>query len=197
MQNPLVRQSVTAARTLLVMTLLLGVGYTAVVLGLGQLIAPAQAAGSLVSRDGDVVGSSLIGQSFTDADGAPLPEWFQSRPSAVAYDAGGSGASNLGPESGELVASIDERRASIAAFEGVDPSEIPADALTASASGLDPHISPDYAALQVPRVAEARDLDPAEVQALVDALTEGRTLGFIGEPRVPVLALNLALSELD
>jgi K+-transporting ATPase ATPase C chain len=197
MRNPLLRQSLTALRTLLVMTLLLGVGYTAAVLLVGQTLLPAQANGSLLERDGDVVGSAVIGQSFTDEEGTALAEWFQSRPSAVGYDAGGSGGSNLGPESDELIAAIDERRASIAELEGVDPASVPADALTASASGLDPHISPAFATLQVPRIANARGLDVAAVQALVERLTEGRTLGYIGEPRVSVLALNLALAELD
>lgn len=197
MRHPLLRQSLTALRVLLIMTLVLGIGYTAAVLAVGQVLLPSQANGSLLTHDGEVVGSALIGQSFTDDDGESLEQWFQSRPSAVGYDAGGSGGSNLGPESDELVAAIDERRASIAAREGVDPASIPADALTASASGLDPHISPAYAALQAPRIADARGLELSAVQALIDRLIEGRTLGYIGEPRVSVLALNIALAELQ
>ncbi len=193
------RQTGVAVRAMLVATLVLGIGYTAVVTGIGQLLLPAQANGSLV-RDaaGDVVGSALLGQSFTDADGAPLPQYFQSRPSAAGdgYDGGASSGSNLGPENPDLVAAIEERRAQIAAFEGVDEAQIPADAVTASASGLDPHISPAYAALQVPRVAVERGIAEAEVRALVAAHTTDRDLGFLGEPRVNVLELNLALDAL-
>lgn len=199
MIRSLLRQAATSLRALLIFTLVLGVGYTAVVLGIGAIIAPAQANGSIVTVDGTPVGSILIGQSFTDASGEPLREWFQSRPSAAGdgYDGGASSGSNLGPENDELVAAIDERRASIAAFEGVDPSSVPPDALTASASGLDPHISPEYALLQVPRVAEARDLTEQEVRDLVLSMIESRLLGVVGEPRVNVLALNLALDVLE
>lgn len=193
------RQAGVAVRAMLVATLVLGVGYTAVVTGIGQLLMPAQANGSVLEdADGAGVGSALIGQSFTDADGLPRPEYFQSRPSAAGdgYDAGASSGSNLGPENADLIAAIEERRAGIAAFEGVDPTAVPVDAVTASASGLDPHISVGYAELQAPRVAEARDLDVAEVRALVAAHTAARDLGFLGEPRVNVLELNLALDEL-
>lgn len=193
------RQAGVAVRAMLVATLVLGVGYTAVITGIGQVLMPAQANGSLVTdARGTVVGSALIGQSFTDADGAPLPEYFQSRPSAAGdgYDAGASSGSNLGPENADLIAAITERRAQVAAFENVDPSAVPADAVTASASGLDPHISVAYAALQVARVAAARDLDPAEVRRLVADHTVSRDAGFLGEPRVDVLELNLALDAL-
>ena len=141
----------------------------------------------------------LIGQSFTDADGNALPEWFQSRPSAAGdgYDGGASSGSNYGPENPDLIAAIEERQAAIAALDGVPVGEIPADAVTASASGLDPHISPEYALLQVTRVAEARGLPEAEVRELVESMIQGRDLGFLGEPRVNVLLLNLALAELD
>lgn len=188
-----------AVRALLVLTLLVGIAYPLVVGGLAQLL-PAQAHGSRVENAaGEVVGSSLIGQSFLDADGDPLREYFQSRPSAAGdgYDGGASGGSNLGPENPELVAAIDDRRAEIAAFNGVGVDEVPADAVTASASGLDPHISPDYAAIQVDRVATARGLDAGDVAELVAAHTMGRDLGFLGEPRVNVLELNLALDELE
>ncbi|OOB92401.1 potassium-transporting ATPase subunit KdpC [Rathayibacter sp. VKM Ac-2630] len=185
-----------ALRAMIAMTAVLGLGYPLVVLGVGQLALPAQANGSLVSADGRVVGSTLIGQSSTDAAGAPLPEWFQSRPSAAGYDAGASGGSNLGPENAELVASIQERRAAIAAVEGVDPAEVPADALTASASGLDPDISPEYALLQAARVALARGLAVEDVRALVGNAVQPRELGYLGEETVNVLELNLALARL-
>lgn len=191
-----VRPYGVAVRAMVVFTAVLGVAYPAAVLGVGQLAFPAQAGGSLLVQGGEVVGSSLISQSFADADGAPLPQWFQSRPSAAGYDAGASTGSNLGPENADLVASIQERRASIAAFEGVDPAEVPADALTASGSGLDPAISPAYALLQVPRVAAARGLDEDAVRTLVEARTEGRALGYLGEPSVDVLELNAALARL-
>jgi potassium-transporting ATPase KdpC subunit len=197
--TPRFRQTWTALRALLVLTVVLGLGYPLVVLGVGQLLFPAQANGSLVRVDGDVVGSSLIGQSFSDADGTPLPEWFQPRPSAAGdgYDGGASGGSNYGPENADLIAAIDERRAAIAEFEGVDPADVPADALTASSSGLDPHISPAYALLQVDRVAEARGLPVDDVRTLVEEHTRGRDAGFLGAPTVNVLELNVALANLD
>ncbi|PPH05400.1 potassium-transporting ATPase subunit C [Rathayibacter sp. AY1F6] len=185
-----------ALRAMIVLTVLLGAAYPLAVLGIGQLALPAQANGSLLRQDGAVIGSSLIGQSFTDADGAPLPEWFQSRPSAAGYDAAASTGSNLGPENADLVASVEERRAAIAAFEGVDPAAVPADALTASASGLDPAISPAYAQLQAPRVAAARGLDVSAVRALVEEHTAGRELGYLGEPTVDVLELNAVIAQL-
>lgn len=194
------RTTGVALRAMLVFTLVLGLGYTTLITGIGQLALPWQANGSPVQNQaGETVGSSLIGQSFTDADGDPLPEYFQSRPSAAGegYDGGASGGSNLGPENADLVSVIEERRAAIAEFEGVDPADIPADAVTASASGLDPHISPAYAMLQVPRVAEARGIDEAVVRELVESIVQARDLGFLGEPRVNVLELNLALDVRD
>ncbi|OUE19952.1 Potassium-transporting ATPase C chain [Clavibacter michiganensis] len=192
------RTAGVAVRAMAVLTVVLGVGYTAVVTGIGQLALPAQADGSLVSADGQVVGSSLIGQSFQDSDGDALPEWFQSRPSAAGdgYDASASSGSNLGPENDDLVSSIEDREAAIAESDGVDPSTIPADALTASASGLDPHISPEYAREQVTRVAEARGISEQQVERLVDAHVQGRDLGYLGEPTVNVLELNIALAGL-
>ncbi|ROR80370.1 K+-transporting ATPase ATPase C chain [Plantibacter flavus] len=188
-----------AIRAMLALTVVLGVGYPLIVTGIGQATMSWQANGSAVTEGDKTVGSALIGQSFTDADGKPLPQWFQSRPSAAGdgYDGGASSGSNLGPENTDLVASIAERRAAIAAFEDVDPSSIPADALTASASGLDPHISPAYALLQVPRVAAERGLDEGEVRALVERLTQGPDLGYLGESTVNVLQLNLAVAGLD
>ena len=192
------RQYWVAIRAMLIFTVVLGVGYTAVITGIGQAALPAQANGSLVTVDNETVGSSLIGQRFTDDDGAPLPEWFQSRPSAAGdgYDGSASSGSNYGPENEDLIAAIDDRSATIVELEGVSPESIPADALTASGSGLDPHISPEYAQLQVARVAEASGVTESEVQALVDSSIQGRTLGYLGEPTVNVLELNIGLAEL-
>jgi len=189
-----VRTAGVAVRTMLVLTLILGVGYTLLVTGIGQLFLPWQANGSPV---GDGKGSALIGQSFTDADGDALPEYFQSRPSAAGdgYDGARSGGSNLGPENAELVTTIEERRLRIAEREGVSASHVPADAVTASASGLDPHISAAYALLQVPRVAQARGLSEAEVRDIVESRIQGRDLGFLGEERINVVELNLALDD--
>jgi K+-transporting ATPase ATPase C chain len=191
-----VRTMGVALRAMLLFTIVLGLGYTLLITGMGQLALPWQANGSLVNdAGGEPAGSALIGQSWTDAEGRPLREYFQSRPSAAGagYDAGTSSGSNLGPENTDLATSIDDRRAAIAAFEGVDPSLGPPDALTASASGLDPDISPAYALLQVPRIAAARGLAEADVRTLVEQHTVQRDLGFLGEPRVNVLGLNLAL----
>ncbi|MFC7944867.1 potassium-transporting ATPase subunit KdpC [Microbacterium oxydans] len=188
------RTTGVALRAMVVLTLVLGVGYTLLVTGIGQLLLPWQANGSPLPDD---KGSSLIGQSFTDADGEALPEYFQSRPSAAGdgYDGAGSSGSNLGPENPDLVTAIAERKAAIAEREGVDPSQVPADAVTASGSGLDPHISVAYALLQVPRVAEARGLSTQEVRDLVESRIQGRDLGFLGEERINVAELNLALDD--
>jgi len=163
--------------------------------GFAQLVAPGRADGSLVRVDGAVVGSSLVGQAFVDAAGNPLPQYFQSRPSASDYDGAASGGSNLGPNSAELVDLVAERRAAVASFNGVPAAEVPADAVTASASGLDPGISPAYAELQVARVAADRGAAVEQVSALVAGATHGRDLGVIGAPWVDVLALNLALDR--
>jgi K+-transporting ATPase ATPase C chain len=192
-------QHLAAVRALLVLTAVLGLAYPLVVTGLGQLAFGRQADGSLVSSAGRTVGSSLLGQNFTDGDGNPLPQWFQPRPSAAGengYDPTASSASNLGPTNPDLVKAVQDRRAQVAEFNGVAPEGVPADAVTASGSGLDPHISPAYAALQVDRVARARGLDPAAVARLVEQDTEGRVLGLLGEPRVNVVELNLALQRL-
>lgn len=189
-----VRTAGVAIRAMLVLTLVLGVGYTLVVTGIGQLLLPFQANGSPL---GDDKGSALIGQSFTDADGEALPEYFQSRPSAAGdgYDGAASSGSNLGPENPDLVASIGERQAAIAEREGVSTDAVPADAVTASASGLDPHVSVAYALLQVPRVAAERDLPEQQVRDLVESRIQGRDLGFLGTERINVAELNLALDE--
>jgi K+-transporting ATPase ATPase C chain len=186
------RQTWTAVRALLILTVVLGLAYPLAITGIGQLAFTNNANGQLVR-------SAILGQSFTDADGAARPEWFQSRPSAAGagYDAGASSGSNWGPENDDLIAAIGDRQAAIAELEGVPVSEIPADAVTASASGLDPHISPEYARLQVDRVAQARGIPQQDVAKLVESMIQGRDLGFLGEPTVNVLKLNIALAEMD
>jgi K+-transporting ATPase ATPase C chain len=192
------RQLLVALRYLLLMTVVLGIVYPVVVLGVGQLVANHAANGSPVTDStGAVVGSELIGQQF-GGDQENAAQWFAGRPSAAGngYDAMSSGGSNLAADSPDLLALVEERRQQIAAEDGVDPADVPPDALTASGSGLDPHISPAYALLQVDRVAGARGLSVEVVRKLVDGNTEGRTFGFIGEERVNVLKLNLALAAL-
>ncbi|PWC06342.1 potassium-transporting ATPase subunit KdpC [Mycetocola zhujimingii] len=192
------RTAGVALRAMAVITVGLGLAYPLALTGIGQLAFPAQANGSTVELDGKTVGSTLIGQSFSDADGNPLPEWFQPRPSAAGdgYDAGASSGSNLGPENPDLIAAIEERRDQVAEFNDVDPGAVPVDALTTSASGLDPHISPEYARLQVARVAEERGLSEDDVAALVEDSVQNRNVGFLGEPTVNVLELNIALDGL-
>lgn len=194
----LLRQSLAGLRLLVAATLLLGLVYPLVVTGVVAVALPWQARGSLVTETGEhttdpgeAVGSALIGQATTD-EGLFLP-----RPSAAGdgYDMLSTYGSNLGPESPRLISAIEKRRAAVAEREGVDPADVPPDALTASGSGLDPHISAAYAELQVPRVAAATGLSEAAVRALVDDQTDGRTLGVLGEPRVNVLLLNLAVQQ--
>lgn len=188
----LARQAGAGLRVLLGLTLVLGLAYPLAVTAVAQVVFPRQANGSLVEHDGAIVGSALLGQPF---DG---PQWFHPRPSAAGDgdDPLASGGSNLGPESAVLLAEVTQRRAAVAAENGVDPAAVPPDAVTASGSGLDPHISPEYALLQVPRVAAARGLDPVAVRALVEQHIQGRPLGFLGAERVTVLDLNRALQEL-
>lgn len=182
----------TALRPALVLllsfTLLTGVAYPLAVTGLGQLLFPRQSNGSLIERDGRVIGSALLGQSFTDA------RYFHGRPSAAGaagYDADASGGSNFGPSSAALHARI---AADLARLHAERPGvPVPADLLTASASGLDPDLSPQAVQFQLPRVARARGIDEATLQRLVDAQIRGRWLGLYGEPRVNILELNLAL----
>jgi K+-transporting ATPase ATPase C chain len=174
--------------TLALVVLLCGI-YPGVVSGIGRIAFRDAADGSLVMRDGKVVGSSLIGQTFRSA------KYFHSRPSAAGsgYDAMASGGSNLGPTSQKLNDRIAE---SVSAWSGARPATgIPADAVTASGSGLDPHISPENARAQAPRIARERKLPLAEVNRLIDERIEGRFLGLYGEPRVNVLLINLALDE--
>ena len=202
----IVRQHIAGFRILLVFTVICGFVYPLVMLGISQLVFHNQANGSLVSYKGHVVGSSLLCQEFVDAKGNPLPQYFQPRPSN-AVDATSktdygcnplfSAASNLGPNNPAEIQLIKQRQKAIAAFNHVPVSEIPADAVTASASGLDPGISPQNAAIQVNRVAAARHLPVSEVRDLVAKYTQGRTLGFLGEPAVNVLELNIALNQLS
>lgn len=183
------RQMLPALRMTLVFTVLTGLIYPGIVTGLCQMLFPNQANGSLIYKDGRVVGSALIGQNFTK------PEYFQPRPSAAGngYDATASSGSNLGPTSQKLV---DRVKASADKFHKENPNFsgiIPTDLLTASGSGLDPHLSPESADAQVERIAQARGASPQEIRSLVAQLTEARDLGFLGEPRVNVLKLNQAL----
>ena len=174
----------------IVLTVLLGIIYPFVVTGLAQMIFPRQAAGSLIEKDGKVIGSRLIGQPFTG------PGYFHSRPSAAGsgYDATASGGTNLGPTSQKLF-ETNVKSASDALREENPNSPIPVDLVTASASGLDPHITPAAAEFQVPRIARERSINPERVRELVRDQTEGRQFGILGEPRVNVLELNLALGN--
>ena len=183
----MLRQTVAGLALLLAFTVVLGLGYPLLMTGFGQVAFHGQANGSMVQVNGHDVGSSLIGQEFKSA------EWFHGRPSAASYDALASGGTNLGPNSPDLLKSVDAARARIAQEDGVAPGDVPPDAVTSSGSGLDPDISPAYAAEQVNRVARVRGLSPAVVRALVARHTQPRALGFLGEPAVNVLELNLAL----
>jgi len=193
-----VRQYWVAIRAMLIFTVVLGVGYTAVITGIGQLALPHQANGSAITVGDATVGSALIGQGFTDKKGKALPQWFQSRPSAAGsgYDASASSGTNYGPENSDLITAVKERKAAIAQLDGVTGSSIPADALTASSSGLDPHISPEYALLQVERIARVRTLSVASVTKLVEDQIQAPDLGYLGQSRVNVLELNVALAKM-
>ncbi len=186
------KQMMPGLRMTLLLTVLTGLIYPGLVTGLCQVLFPTQANGSLISRDGRVIGSSLIGQNFT------RPEYFQPRPSAAGsdgYDASASSGSNLGPTSQKLA---DRVKASVEKFRKENPDftgPIPADLLTASASGLDPHLSPASVDAQLPRVAKARSVSTDQIRQVAAQITEGRDLGFLGEPRVNVFSLNLALDE--
>ena len=183
-----------AVRAVVVLAVLTGLAYPLAITGIAQLTMSDKADGSLVRVDGRVIGSSSIGQLWEGE------EWFHGRPSAIDYDASTSSGSNLGPTSQALADLIGERARSILDLEGpyttgLSVADIPVDLLTASASGLDPHISPAAARFQAPRIAEVRGLSLDRVLALIDANTEAQTLGFLGQARVNVLELNLALER--
>jgi len=202
----IVRQHIAAFRALLVFTVLCGLIYPFVMVGIGQVAFHDKANGSLVTYNGRVVGSGLLCQEFVDAKGNPLPQYFQPRPSFAIVSGNKndfgcdplySSASNYGPTNPTQVQLIQQRQKQISAFDHVPISQIPPDAVTASGSGLDPDISPANAYMQVPRVAAARHLPVAEVRNLVTENITGRTLGFLGQPTVNVLTLNILLDELS
>ncbi len=210
---PVIRHHFAALRMLLVFTVITGIAYPLLITGIAQAALPDQANGSLIKDHGRPVASSLIGQNFNlpkknpkDANEAlrPDPKWFQPRPSAAdagagagPYDPTYTSASNLGPNNPDLVKLIKQRRAAVAAFDGVPAKDVPPDAITASGSGLDPDISPAYAYLQVDRVARARGLSEATVHKLVADHVKGRDLGFLGEEVVNVVELNNALATMS
>ena len=200
-----VGQHLAALRAIIVLTVITGAIYPVAMLGIGQAAFHNQANGSLVSVNGKVVGSSLLCQEFTDSKGNPLPQYFQPRPSTAAApdsktdfgcDPLYSGGSNLGTNNTTLLQDIQQRKAAYAKFNGVPAASVPPDAITTSGSGLDPYISPQNAYDQASRVAAARHLPAATVRNLVASHIQGRTLGFLGEPRVNVLTLNIALNQL-
>ena len=201
-----VGQHLAAIRALIVITVITGAIYPLAMLGIAQAAFHNQANGSLVSVNGKVVGSSLICQEFVDAKGNPLPQYFQPRPSTASSstdktdygcDPNYSGASNLGTNNATLLQNVNARKAAYAKFNGVPEASVPPDAVTTSGSGLDPYISPQNAADQEARVAAARHLPLSEVKSLAGKYTLSRTLGFLGEPRVNVLELNIALDQLS
>ena len=188
------RQLLPSILMLLVMTVVTGFAYTIAVTGVGQLLFADRAGGSLLERDGQAVGSELIGQGFT------APEFFHPRPSAAGdgYDPTISSGSNLGPQNPDLLASVEERVAAYREMNGLGPDDtVPVDAVTASGSGLDPHISVANARLQAARIAEERGISVDEVLALIEENTVNPTLGFLSEPAVNVLRLNLALERIE
>lgn len=190
----MIKQLRPALVALVVFTVLTGVLYPLVVTLVAQVAFPAQANGSLIVQNGTVVGSALIGQAFDD------PKYFWSRPSAtgpVAYNAGASSGSNLSPTNPALAEAVQSRVEALRAVDPGNPALIPVDLVTSSGSGLDPHISVAAAKYQLARVARVRNLDVARVEQLVSQFTEGRTLWILGEPRVNVLQLNLALDGIE
>jgi K+-transporting ATPase ATPase C chain len=201
------RQLVPAIIAMVVFTLLFGVVFPLVVTGIGELVFHDKAEGSIVEQGGKQVGSSLIGQAFTNAKGKPLPQYFQSRPSnalgasgdtTAGYDPTYSSGSNFGPSNPDFLKLVDQRVKAYRKLNGLSSStQVPVDAVTASASGLDPDISVANARLQAARVARERGISVTKVRKLIDEHTHGRTLGILGEKTVDVLALNLALDGLE
>jgi K+-transporting ATPase ATPase C chain len=193
------RQLLTGLRMTVVLTILLGLVYPLVMTAAGQVLFPKQANGSMVKdAQGRVVGSSLLGQSFTDAKGNPVARYFQPRPSAAGdgYDPTKSGASNLGPSNPKLLDAVAQRVVAYRALNGLSAStKVPVDAVTASGSGLDPDISVANALLQAPRIAKARNLPLTDVVKLIHSHIRERAWGFLGERTVNVLDLNLALDK--
>jgi K+-transporting ATPase ATPase C chain len=175
-----------------VLLLICGLAYPLAMTGIAQVAMPAQANGSLiVDENGKVIGSELIGQTFTD------PKYFSGRVSSIENNAAGSGSNNYAPSNPALIERTQkDLDAFLEANPGVNPEEIPADLLTNSGSGLDPHISPQAATIQVERIAKVRNLDSSKLHALIEEYTEGRSMGVFGEPRVNILKLNLALDQL-
>ena len=205
-------QHLAALRAMIVLTIICGAIYPLAMLGVAQATFHNQANGSLVRVNGQVVGSSLLCQEFVDSKGNPLPQYFQPRPSTASAATGGSptspglskygcdpnysGASNLGPNNPKLLKNVEGFKTAYEQMYHVSASQVPPDAVTTSASGLDPYISPQNAAIQAVEVASARHLPLSTVKSLVAKYTQSRTIGFLGEPRVNVLQLNIALNEL-
>jgi K+-transporting ATPase ATPase C chain len=198
------RQLLPSVISMVIFTVILGIGFPLVILGIGQVAFKDKADGSIIERNGKAVGSSLIGQAFTTKKGDPLPRYFQSRPSAAAgvegtvsgYNPTLSSGSNLGPTNPDFLKEISTRVKDYRRLNGLSPkTKVPVDAVTASGSGLDPHISIANARLQAPRVADERGMSVAAVNRLVDDHTTSRAFGILGEKAVNVLELNLALDQ--
>jgi K+-transporting ATPase ATPase C chain len=189
--NQFKTETMIALKVFLVFAVILGLVYPLMITAIAQLTMPAKANGSLITIDGNIVGSTLIGQLFSSS------RYFQSRPSAVDYNAAGSGGSNLGPSSQKLMESVKERITQVRTINALQPDmKLPADMVLASASGLDPHISVQNALLQVSRIAKTRALSEDQLQQLIDQHTEQDLIGIWGQKRVNVLSLNLALDQL-
>lgn len=200
------RQFLPSLISMVIFTVILGIGFPLVILGIGQLAFGDKADGSIIERNGKAVGSSLIGQAFTTKEGDPLPEYFQSRPSAAAgaagetaagYDPTLSSGSNLGPTNPDFLQEVTQRVRDYRELNGLTSrAKVPVDAVTASGSGLDPHISIANARLQAARVADERAISVAKVNRIIDDHTTDRAFGILGEKAVNVLELNLALDQL-